>query len=664
MGDTVALVGNPNTGKTTIFNAISDSYANVGNWTGVTVSKKVGHLKGTNTQLVDLPGVYSLSPITKDESVVTQYLLTNHPDLILNVTNASQLQRNLLLTIEVCELGIPVLLDLNMIDDLHRSGYSYDLNQLGQQLHCKVLTTNARNHSGISGLKKQLGQKPAVSEPLKVPYPQEVESEVDKAVFSLVNSGMKSNFARWLVLQYINGCQPVRQYASAHHLAVLTDNQQRYDDAKLADVIYNSRLHFIEQVLNSCRKLVDGSYRPAMTAKIDAVVTNKYLGLPIFILIFYLIFKISFDWIGTPCSNFLDSLISGPISSTASRWLVSVGAIAPLRSLIVNGIISGVGGVLVFIPQIFSLFACISILEDSGYMARAALVTDRIMQQIGLNGKSFIPLIIGFGCNVPGIMAARTIEQPRERLVTILIEPFMSCSARLPIYSLFVASFFPKHQALIVLSLYFLGIVVALVVAKGYQIILGAHEPSTFVVELPEYHWPRLDITLRSTWDKGKGFIHKAGTVIFAGTVIIWLLSNFSVHGYTTSISSSFAADIGRFVQPVFAPMGVVSWQAISALITGVMAKEVITSSMMVLFHSSNQAVLIGALSHYFTPLAAYSLLVFILLYIPCLATIATMHAETGTWKWPLISIGSSLVIAYIVAFLVHSVGSLLGIGV
>lgn len=664
MNDTVALVGNPNTGKTTIFNAISDSYANVGNWTGVTVSKKVGHLKGTNTQLVDLPGVYSLSPITKDESVVTQYLLTNHPDLILNVANASQLQRNLLLTIEVCELGVPVLLDLNMIDDLHRTGYTYNLAKLGQQLHCQVVTTNARNHDGVAALKKVLATSPTLKEPLKVPYPVEVESEVDRAVSQLTKEGMKDQFARWLTLQFINGCKPVRQYAINHNLTALTDHQQDYDSAKLADAIYNARLHFIERVLASCRELVDGSYRPAMTAKIDAVVTNKYLGLPIFVLIFYLIFKVSFDWIGTPASDFLDHLISGPVSSVATSWLTSIGAMPALRSLIVNGIIAGVGGVLVFIPQIFSLFACISILEDSGYMARAALVTDRIMQQIGLNGKSFIPLIIGFGCNVPGIMAARTIEQPRERLVTILIEPFMSCSARLPIYSLFVAAFFPRHQALIVLSLYFLGIVVALLVAKGYQVVLGAHEPSTFVVELPEYHLPRLDITWRSTWDKGKGFIHKAGTVIFAGTVIIWVLSNFNLGGYTTHINSSFAADIGRFVQPLFAPIGVVAWQPISALITGVMAKEVITSSMMVLFHSSNQAVLIGALGHFFTPLAAYSLLVFILLYIPCLATIATMRAETGTWKWPLISIGSSLVIAYLVAFLVHLCGSLLGIGI
>lgn len=664
MNNTVALVGNPNTGKTTIFNAISDSYADVGNWTGVTVSKKIGHLKGTATQLVDLPGVYSLSPITKDESVVTQYLLTNHPDLILNVTNASQLQRNLLLTIEVCELGIPVLLDLNMIDDLHRTGYTYNLDKLSKQLHCKVITTNARNHHGVAALKKELGQEPSAVDPLKVPYPDDVETAVDKAVTALTKEGFKPNFARWLALQYINGCKPVRQYAATHHLTALTEHRQKYDQAKLADAIYNARLHFIERVLTSCRELVDGSYRPAMTAKIDTVVTNRFLGLPIFVLIFYLIFKISFDWIGTPCSDYLDALISGPVSNTASHWLTSIGAIAPLRSLIVNGIIAGVGGVLVFIPQIFSLFACISILEDSGYMARAALVTDRIMQQIGLNGKSFIPLIIGFGCNVPGIMSARTIEQPRERLVTILIEPFMSCSARLPIYSLFVASFFPKHQALIVLSLYFLGIVVALVVAKGYQIILGAHEPSTFVVELPEYHWPRLDITLRSTWDKGKGFIHKAGTVIFAGTVVIWLLSNFGIHGYTTAINTSFAADIGRFVQPLFAPLGIVAWQPISALITGIMAKEVITSSMMILFHSANQAVLIGALGHYFTPLAAYSLLVFILLYIPCLATIATMRAETGSWKWPAVSVCSSLVIAYVVAFIVHSVGILLGIGV
>lgn len=298
-------------------------------------------------------------------------------------------------------------------------------------------------------------------------------------------------------------------------------------------------------------------------------------------------FKLSFDWVGTPLSDMLDRFISGPISSTANQLLINLGAIPALRSLIINGIIAGVGGVLAFIPQIFMLFACISLLEDSGYMARAALVTDRIMQMIGLNGKSFIPLIIGFGCNVTGIMAARTVEQPKERLITTLIMPFMSCSARLPIYSLFVAAFFPRHQAVIVLSIYFLGIIIALGMAKFYQMVFHVQESSVFVVELPHYHLPRLDIIWQGTWDKGKGFIKKAGTIIFAGTVLIWVLSSFGTSGFVTNSANSFAADLGRILVPVFKPIGLVQWQAISALFTGILAKEVITSSMMVMFHTT-----------------------------------------------------------------------------
>jgi ferrous iron transport protein B len=402
------------------------------------------------------------------------------------------------------------------------------------------------------------------------------------------------------------------------------------------------------------------SQQPQLTSKIDKVVTNPILGLPIFAGIFFLMFKLSFDWVGTPLSDLLDWFLSVPVSNTANQLLIQAGAIPALRSLIVNGIIAGVGGVLAFIPQIFTLFACISLLEDSGYMARAALVTDRLMQMIGLNGKSFIPLIIGFGCNVTGIMAARTIEQPKERLVTTLIMPFMSCSARLPIYSLVVAAFFPHHQALIVLSIYFLGVVVALLVAKLYQVLFHVKDRSVFIVELPEYHLPRLDIIWHGTWDKGKGFIKKAGTIIFAGTVLIWLLSSFGPRGFVTDSTASYAASLGHALVPMFKPIGIVQWQAISALFTGVLAKEVITSSMMVMFHTSSKAVLITALGQFMSPVAAYAMLAFVLLYIPCFATLATIKEETGSYKWVFFSVVSSFIIAYVTAFILFQVGSLI----
>lgn len=657
----VALIGNPNTGKTTLFNSLTDKYAFVGNWTGVTVEKKVGTLKDSDIQVVDLPGTYSLNPLTKDEAVVTNYLLANRPDLILNITNASQLKRNLLLTIEVLERGLPTILILNMIDDLRRSGQTYDLDLLSQRLGCQVTTTNARGHQGISQLRQQIiNYQDVAHHRLQLDYPPMLKQAIRQATEALQDDYHYDNAtARWLAINFIDQSRAIRAYAKSHQLAPLLKQAAYYDAQKFSKQIYETRLTFIEQLLKDAAQSAV-SNEPQLTSKIDKVVTNPILGLPIFAGIFYLMFKLSFEWVGTPLSDRLDWFLSVPVSNTADHFLIQVGALAPLRSLVVNGLIAGVGGVLAFIPQIFTLFACISLLEDSGYMARAALVTDRLMQMIGLNGKSFIPLIIGFGCNVTGIMAARTIEQPKERLVTSLIMPFMSCSARLPIYGLIVAAFFPHHQALIVLSIYFLGIVVALLVAKFYQFLFHVKERSVFIVELPEYHLPRLDIIWHGTWDKGKGFIKKAGTIIFAGTVLIWLLSSFGPSGFVTDSTKSFAAALGHGLAPFFRPLGIVQWQAISALFTGILAKEVITSSMMVMFHTSSKAVLITALGQFMSPVAAYSMMAFVLLYIPCFATLATIREETGSTKWMLFSVGMSLLIAYVTSFLIFQIGSLI----
>lgn len=657
----VALIGNPNTGKTTLFNSLTDKYAFVGNWTGVTVEKKVGTLKDSDIQVVDLPGTYSLNPLTKDEAVVTNYLLANRPDLILNITNASQLKRNLLLTIEVLERGVPTILILNMIDDLRRSGQTYDLDLLSQRLGCQVTTTNARGHQGISQLRQQIiNYQDVAHHRLQLDYPPMLKQAIRQATEALHDDYHYDNAtARWLAINFIDQSRAIRAYAKSHQLAPLLKQAAYYDAQKFSKQIYETRLTFIEQLLKDAAQSAV-SNEPQLTSKIDKVVTNPILGLPIFAGIFYLMFKLSFEWVGTPLSDRLDWFLSVPVSNTVDHFLIQVGALAPLRSLVVNGLIAGVGGVLAFIPQIFTLFACISLLEDSGYMARAALVTDRLMQMIGLNGKSFIPLIIGFGCNVTGIMAARTIEQPKERLVTSLIMPFMSCSARLPIYGLIVAAFFPHHQALIVLSIYFLGIVVALLVAKFYQFLFHVKERSVFIVELPEYHLPRLDIIWHGTWDKGKGFIKKAGTIIFAGTVLIWLLSSFGPSGFVTDSTKSFAAALGHGLAPFFRPLGIVQWQAISALFTGILAKEVITSSMMVMFHTSSKAVLITALGQFMSPVAAYSMMAFVLLYIPCFATLATIREETGSTKWMLFSVGMSLLIAYVTSFLIFQIGSLI----
>ncbi|WP_204120519.1 MULTISPECIES: ferrous iron transport protein B [Levilactobacillus] len=658
---TVALLGNPNTGKTTLFNELTDKYAYVGNWEGVTVDKKMGKIRHSEMVVVDLPGIYSLTPITKDEAVACNYLLNDSPDMILNVTNASQLKRNLLLSIELLEFGRPVVLALNMIDDLKANGVTYDFDELAKRLGCQVRATNARKKSGLDQLRQELlATPPETTAPLHLAYPAAVQDAIATATQQLVaDDQLTPTFANWLAIQFMNRNQIVRRYASKHQLKPLLTQQDTYDKQDFEEQIFQTRLAFIDETLTATTKYLHEVSNANLTAKIDRIVTHPLLGLPIFVGIFLLMFKLSFDWIGTPLSDVMDAFISGPLSATASHFLTSVGAMPFLKSLIVDGIIAGVGGVLSFIPQIFVLFACISILEDSGYMARAALVTDRLMQLIGLNGKAFIPLIIGFGCNVTGIMAARTIEQPKERLVTTLISPFMSCSARLPIYGLFVAAFFDRNQALIVLSLYFLGIALALFMAKIYQWVFKVKENSVFIIELPKYHMPRPDIIAMGTWEKGKGFIRKAGTVIFGGTVLIWLLSNLGPAGMVTNIDQSFSAMIGRFVLPVFAPIGITSWQTISALMTGILAKEVISSSMIVLFHLSGQTGLIATFSSLFTPLSAYAVLVFILIYAPCFATLATIKAETNSTKWAVYSVVSNTVIAYLVAMIIFQVGSL-----
>ncbi|WP_125764053.1 ferrous iron transport protein B [Levilactobacillus mulengensis] len=658
---TVALLGNPNTGKTTLFNELTDKYAYVGNWEGVTVDKKMGKIRHSEMVVVDLPGIYSLTPITKDEAVACNYLLNDSPDMILNVTNASQLKRNLLLSIELLEFGRPVVLALNMIDDLKANGVTYDFDELAKRLGCQVRATNARKKSGLDQLRQELlATPPETTAPLHLAYPATVQDAIATATQQLVaDDQLTPTFANWLAIQFMNRNQIVRRYASKHQLQPLLTQQDAYDKQDFEEQIFQTRLAFIDETLTATTKYLHEVSNANLTAKIDRIVTHPLLGLPIFVGIFLLMFKLSFDWIGTPLSDVMDAFISGPLSATASHFLTSVGAMPFLKSLIVDGIIAGVGGVLSFIPQIFVLFACISILEDSGYMARAALVTDRLMQLIGLNGKAFIPLIIGFGCNVTGIMAARTIEQPKERLVTTLISPFMSCSARLPIYGLFVAAFFDRNQALIVLSLYFLGIALALFMAKIYQWVFKVKENSVFIIELPKYHMPRPDIIAMGTWEKGKGFIRKAGTVIFGGTVLIWLLSNLGPAGVVTNIDQSFSAMIGRFVLPAFAPIGITSWQTISALMTGILAKEVISSSMIVLFHLSGQTGLIATFSSLFTPLSAYAVLVFILIYAPCFATLATIKAETNSTKWAVYSVVSNTVIAYLVAMIIFQVGSL-----
>ncbi|MFP7295673.1 ferrous iron transport protein B [Neobacillus niacini] len=665
----IALIGNPNTGKTSLFNNLTGSYEYVGNWSGVTVEKKVGAFKNNIGKLIDLPGIYSLNPLSKDEGVVTTYFLEESVDSLLNILDASQLERNLHLTLQLLEYEKPALIGLNMVDVANNRGIEIDVGILSQILGVPVVPVVARSGKGCDHLIEVISassNKPMVKK--HVYYGKAIEEAITKLSMELI--GKTDHSPRWLAIQLFEGNEYVNRYLSdllePSKLVSLvskleSDVKQEYSQVKsLASCIYMKRKEVIEKILEASVQKV-GTIVP-LSERIDAIVTNRYLGMPIFLICMYLMFMLTFDWLGTPLSDVLDGILTGPMTAGFEKLLDAINASEFIHALIIEGLIAGVGGVLVFVPQIFILFFFISLLEDSGYMARVALVMDRIMESVGLNGKAFIPMMIGFGCNVPGIMAVRTIETPRERLMTILLTPLMSCSARLPVYALFVGAFFAAHKALVVLSLYVLGIVVALILAKIFTKTLLNSETSLFVIELPPYRLPQIQSLWRSTWDKGKGFVRKAGTFIFAGSVFIWLLSYAGPNGLKVEMDDSFLAAIGNIFAHVLEPIGFGTWQAAASLITGFLAKEAIISTMNIIYFVPENASLQGLLSDFYTPLAAYSFMVFILLYIPCLATAATIYKETGSKKWTAFSIAYALFIAYVLCLVIYQGGKLFGL--
>ncbi|MFT9848126.1 ferrous iron transport protein B [Aneurinibacillus sp. REN35] len=664
----VALAGNPNTGKTSLFNILTGSYEYVGNWTGVTVEKKVGVLKNKRGQLIDLPGIYSLNPLSRDEGVATQFLLSEEFSSVLNIVDASQLERNLYLTVQLLEYGKPVVIGLNMVDVAKGRGYIIDENKLAALLNVPVLPIVARNGTGCDELAGFLAENAEQkSEPLHIDYGSVLEKAIEEVSTLLPASYPLPK--RWVALQFFEGNALVKERLAAHietqrltELHAKTEMTIRSESgmASLSHYIRHVRTRFIsdigKQVVTRTKK-VDYTF----SERIDQIVTHKWLGIPIFLLLMFLTFKLTFDWLGVPLSDMLDGFIGGTLTDTLDSMLTAVGASEFIRAVVLDGIVTGVGGVLVFIPQIFILFFLISVIEDSGYMARVAMVMDRIMQAIGLNGKAFIPMIIGFGCNVPGVMAARTIEQPKERLLTILLTPLMSCSARLPVYSIFVGIFFVQNQALIVLSMYVLGVVVALLLAKLFSSTLLKYEGSMFFVELPPYRIPQGRTLLRSTWEKGKGFIRKAGTLIFAGSVVIWFLSYAGPAGLDVEMKDSFLALIGGAIAPLFAPIGFGTWEAGAALLTGFLAKEVVVATMNIIYVAPDTAALQGLLAEHFTALQAYSFMAFILLYVPCIATVGVIRKEAGSARWMWFSIIYALVIAYLISLVIYQGGKLLG---
>lgn len=580
----VALLGNPNVGKTTLFNSLTGSNQRVGNWAGVTVDKKEGFFD--EFKIVDLPGIYAMDTFSNEEKISKEFLENGQVDLILNIIDASNIDRNLYLTMQLKQFKKPIILAVNMIDVAEKKGINIDYKKLEKLLNVTVVPIQASKEQGIDDVKKALKDANL--------------NKIDNTDYNFLNE------------------------------------KEAYT--------------YIENLLSECTKRNNKTIK-TVKEKLDNIMLNSWLAYPIFFIIMALTFQITFSWIGQPLSDLLDSLLNDSLLPIIENLLQ--GSSPWFQSLIIDGIIGGVGGILVLLPIILSLFTCITILEDSGYMARVAFIMDKIMRKMGLSGKAFIPMIVGFGCSVPAIMTARTLESEKDRKLTALLIPLMSCNARLPVYSIFAAVFFPNSIGLVVASLYFLGILLAFILGIIFKHTIFKNEEEPLLIELPEYKLPSLKNLLNQLYEKTKSFLMKAGTLIFAMSIILWFLSNFNFSGMT-DVNDSILASVGGFIAPIFKPLGFGNWQSSVSLLTGLIAKETVVSSMSVIFAGDLQVML----PLHFTSLSALSFLVFVLLYTPCITVVGTMKKEFGT-KLTLFSVTYQLVLAWIVAFLVFNIGSL-----
>ncbi|WMJ80834.1 ferrous iron transport protein B [Clostridium sp. MB40-C1] len=584
---TAALVGNPNVGKTTLFNYLTGSNQYVGNWAGVTVEKKEGYTP-EKIKIVDLPGIYAMDTFSNEEKVAKDFLLQDETDVIINIVDASNLDRNLYLTTQLKQFKKPIILVLNMIDVAEVKGMKIDFHKLSKELGVTVIPIIASKGKGLD----------------------EIKTVILQETFSNDFINLDLNFK---------------------------DEKETYS--------------YIENILNKC-VLYSEQKEISITEKIDRILLNKFTAYPIFLGILFLIFQFTFSWVGQPLADFLDYILNSNFIPYVESLMS--GSSAWFQSMVIEGIIGGVGSVIVFLPVILTLFLGISFLEDSGYMARAAFIMDKLMRKMGLSGKAFIPLIVGFGCSVPGIMSARTLESEKDRKLTALLVPLMSCNARLPVYALFASIFFQENRSLVVFSLYLIGILIAFIMGLLFKNTIFKNEEEPFIIELPQYKLPEPKNLLLHTWDKGKGFLKKAGTIIFAISIVTWFLTKFNFSGMT-DINNSFLAYIGKFLAPAFKPLGFGSWKPSVALLTGLMAKEVIVGTLGVIFGGNLSAVL----PQYFTPLSAFSFLVFVLLYTPCISTVIVMKKEYGN-KLMIFSLIYQILLAWIVSFLVYNLGTLL----
>ncbi len=671
---TFALAGNQNCGKTTLFNCLTGSNQHVGNFPGVTVDRKDGQIRNhPEATVTDLPGIYSLSPYTGEEVVSRQFILDSRPDAVIDIIDATNIERNLYLTLQLMELDRPMVIALNMMDEVTANGGTIDVNLLERELGVPVVPISAAKNEGIGELVEhamhiaRYGERPGridfCSSAADSPgggalhrcihgIANLIEDHAKAAAIPLRFAATKLVEGDALVIKALNLDQ--NELDAIEHIISQMEEESGSDRlCALADM----RFTFIEDVCATCVVKPHESREHKRSVAIDRVLTGRFTAIPMFILIMGLVFWLTFGVIGAALQGLLEQLVSVVIGA-ADAGLTAFGTNPVVRSLVVNGVLTGVGSVLSFLPIIVVLFLLLSILEDSGYMARVAFVMDKILRRFGLSGRSFVPMLVGFGCSVPAIMSTRTLPSDHDRKMTVMLTPFMSCSAKLPVYGLLCAAFFPQATVPAMVSLYILGILVGMIVATILNHTAFKGEPVPFIMELPNYRMPSAKTTLLLAWDKAKGFITKAFTIIFAASVVIWFLQTFDIHfNMVTDQSQSMLAGLGGLIAPVFAPLGFGDWRTSTALVCGLVAKESVISTLTVLLGSTSAA----ALSGMFTAPIAYVFLVFVLLYPPCVAAISTVRSELGG-RYAAAVFALQVTVAWIIAFVVHTVFLLAGL--
>ena len=663
-----ALAGNQNCGKTTLFNALTGSNQHVGNFPGVTVDQKAGVIKGTDHQVVDLPGIYSIRPYTQEEIVTRDFILKSRPDAIINIVDATNMERNLYLTLQLLTLQVPTVIALNMMDELVGNGGSVDVQKMSEAIGVPVVPISAAKNQGITELVDTLIDTASRRVTPKVQdfCPEGPVHRCIHAVCHIIEDhAQRINIARrFCAMKLIEGEQDFfdalelsqNEKELIEHTVIEMEHETGLDrNAALADMRYN----FIEKVCGECVVKAKESREHRRSMQIDKVLTHRIFAIPLFIAIMGLVFFLTFNVVGAFLSDVMSYAIDG-LTLLADRALTAYGINPVVHSLVIDGIFAGVGSVVSFLPLIVTLFFFLSILEDSGYMARVAFVMDKLLRKIGLSGRSFVPMLVGFGCSVPAIMATRTLSSNRDRKMTILLTPFMSCSAKIPIYTLFAAAFFPGHELLVMLALYFGGILVGILVALVLKNTAFKGNPVPFVMELPNYRFPSAKSVVLLMWEKAKDFLTRAFTVIFMATVIIWFMQTFDTRlNVVENSGSSILAALGRLVSPIFAPLGFGDWRMVTALVSGFTAKEAVVSTFGVILGVSTEQLGI-ALHSLFTTASAASFLAFCLLYTPCVAAVSTIKTELKSgWKTVGIVFAQCLV-AWLAAFMVYHVGLLL----